>query len=259
MAEGSAVPRAGWLREVWASSIGKKVIVALTGLILAGYVVLHALGNLKALQGNGGDGEASIDRYAEWLRTIGEPALPHEFFVWALRAFLVVALVLHISAIAALTKRNRAARPAGHRNPQRIQRSLSSRTMMISGLVLLAFIVFHILQFTSRTIQITPIHDGTVYENIYDAFDKWYFALLYVGVMVLLGLHLRHALWSVTQTAGWDKPNRNRTFRGLATALAVFVAVAFAAVPIAFFSGVMPEPGPGNTQAALASSRGGGG
>lgn len=242
MAEGSSVRRSGWLREVWASSIGKKVIVAITGLILAGYVVLHALGNLKALQGDGGSGEAPIDRYAEWLRTIGEPALPHETFVWALRAFLIAALVLHIAAITTLTKRNRAARPAGYQSPPRIQRSLSSRTMMLSGLVLLVFIVFHILQFTSRTIQITPIHEGTVYANVYGVFEKWYFALFYIGVMVLLGLHMRHALWSITQTAGWDKPNRNATFRGLASGVAAVVTVAFIAVPVAFWSGAMPSP-----------------
>jgi len=240
--EPSSPPRGRWLREVWHSSIGKKVIVAITGLILALYVVGHALGNLKALQGNGGSGQATIDRYADWIRTIGEPALPRNAFLWGLRVFLILALVLHVAAIVALTKRNRAARPAGYRNVPRINRSLSSRTMMLSGLVLLAFIVFHILQFTTRTVQITPIHQGTVYANLYGVFDRWYFAALYVGVVALLGLHLRHALWSVTQTAGWDKPNRNRTFRGFATGVALVVAVAFAAVPIAFWAGVLPEP-----------------
>ena len=240
VAEGSQ-KRGRWLREVWDSSIGKKVVVAITGSILALYVLLHAFGNLKALQGPG-EQESAIDRYAHWLRTVGHPVLPRNGFLWVIRAALILALILHIVAITQLYRRNRAARPAGHRNVPRLHRSLSSRTMMFTGLVLLAFIVFHILQFTTRTIQITPVHQGTVYANLYDAFQKWYFVLLYVAVMVLLLLHLRHAIWSVTQTAGWDKPNRNTTFRRFATTFAVVVGVGFMIVPLAIWTDLVPQP-----------------
>lgn len=249
------VPKRGrWIREVWDSTIGKKVIVAITGLALALYVFLHAFGNLKALQGPG-DGSATVDRYAEWLRTLGEPALPRNGFLWILRAILIGALVLHVVAISQLYRRNRAARPPQHREAKRIQRSLASRTMTLTGVLLLAFIIFHILQFTTETIQVTPIRRGTVYANLYDAFQKWYFALIYVAAVVLLGLHLRHALWSVTQTAGWDQPNRNPTFRRTATTLAVVVTVAFAAVPVAFFAGAMPEPSATETALVSGSQR----
>jgi len=233
--------RGRWLKEYWDSTIGKKIVVALTGIFLALYVVLHALGNLKAFQGPG-NGDPAIDRYAHWLRTLGGPALPHYGFLWAFRTLLIAALILHIVAITQLTRRNRAARPAGHRDAQRIQRSLSSRTMMLTGILVLAFLVFHILQFTSRTIQITPIASGTVYANLYDAFQKWYFVLLYVAAVAALGFHLRHAIWSIFQTGGWDKPNRNPTIRRFATTLAVSVTVAFAAVPIAFWSDILPTP-----------------
>jgi succinate dehydrogenase / fumarate reductase, cytochrome b subunit len=239
--------RGRWLREVWTSTIGKKVIVAITGILLALYVILHALGNLHAFQGTGG-GAPPIDRYANWLRTMGEPAIPRNGVLWTIRVVLVFALVLHITGIVQLTRRNYAARPPSHR-PLRQSRSLESRTMLATGILILAFLVFHILQFTTRTIQVTPVYEGTVYANLYDAFQKWYLVLIYVGAVALLGLHLRHALWSVTQTAGWDKPNRNPTFRRTATVIAAGVAIGFAAVPVAFWAGALPQP-PGSTQSA---------
>jgi succinate dehydrogenase cytochrome b subunit len=235
-----STPRGRWLREVWASTVGKKVIVAITGAILALYVIVHMLGNLKAIQGTGSHG-AAIDTYAEWLRTVGSPVIPRSGVLWVIRGILLAALVIHVVAITQLVKRNRQARPAGAK-ATRIQRSLASRTMLASGIFILAFLVFHILQFTTRTIQVTPVYEGTVYANLYDAFQKWYFVLLYVGAVVVLGFHLRHALWSITQTAGWDKPNRNPTFRRVATVVAVAVAVGFASIPILFWTGALPSP-----------------
>jgi succinate dehydrogenase / fumarate reductase, cytochrome b subunit len=245
--------RARWLREVWASTIGKKVIVAITGAFLVLYVVLHMLGNLKAFQGPGG-GDPAVDKYAEWLRTVGGPAFPRSSILWIIRAVLILALVLHVAAIIGLARRNRAARPAGHQVATRIQRSLSARTMQITGFALLAFIVFHVLQFTTGTIDVTPIRDQAVYANLYDAFQKWYFVAIYVIAVALLGLHLRHAIWSITLTGGWEKPNRNPTFRGTATAVATVVAVGFAALPIAFYAGWMPKPSPNEVAAAPAAT-----
>jgi succinate dehydrogenase / fumarate reductase cytochrome b subunit len=114
--------------------------------------------------------------------------------------------------------------------------------MQLSGFALLAFIVFHILQFTTGTIDVTPIRDQAVYSNVYDAFQKWYFVVIYVSAVALLGLHLRHAIWSVTLTGGWDKPNRNPTFRRTAIAVSTLVAVGFAAVPISIAAGWLPKP-----------------
>src|SRR5206468_5259997 len=96
------------------------------------YVVLHVLGNLKAFQGPG-NGDPAIDRYADWLRTIGGPAFPRSSILWIIRALLIVALVLHVAAILGLARRNRAARPAGHQIAPRIQRTLSARTMQLTG------------------------------------------------------------------------------------------------------------------------------
>lgn len=239
-AAGSAEqPRLRWLREFWGSTLGKKIIVATTGSFLALYVILHALGNLKALQGIGG-GEAALDEYAEFLRTVGSPVIPEEGILWAFRVLLITAFVVHVWGVTQLIRRNRAARPDG--NPPVIQRTLASRTMAVSGFLLLAFIVFHVLQFTTLTIEPTALESGEVYANVYNAFQEPWIVILYVAMMGVLFLHLRHALWSLIQTGGWDKPNRNPTFRRGATFTAVFVSVAFALVPILFFAGALPEP-----------------
>lgn len=253
-AEGTGTePRLRWLRELWRSTIGKKLIVGVTGVILALYVILHMLGNLKALQGNGGSGEAAIDTYAEWLRNVGGPVIPEDGVLWAVRVILLAALVIHVVGIGQLIERNRAARPPGHRDARVLKRSISSRTMTLTGFVLLAFIVFHVLQFTTFTIEPTAMAQGAVYANLYGAFQEWWLVALYVGGVAFLGFHLRHALWSVLQTHGFDKPNRNRTFRLGATATAVAVTAGFAAVPLAFVSGILPEPEPEATIEETAS------
>ncbi len=236
-------PRLRWFRELWNSTVGKKLIVAVTGVVLVLYVILHVLGNLKTLQGAGSeDSVAAVDSYAHWLRTVGEPVIPRDGVLWVIRIILLTAFVVHIVGVSQLVARNRAARPAGYRSPKRIGRSLSSRTMAISGVLLLAFIVFHVLQFTTLTIHPTPLADGTVYANLYNAFQEWWLVAIYVIAVIVLGFHLRHALWSVLQTHGYDAPNRNPTIRRGANATAVLIAVGFAAIPLAFFFGLLPEP-----------------
>ncbi len=237
---GSAPTRGAWLREVWQSSIGKKVMVAISGGVLAAYVLLHVLGNLKAFQGTGASG-AAIDAYASFLRTAGEPVVPEDGLLWTVRVLLIAALVLHVTGVIQLSRRNRGARPDGY-PAKRIRRSLSSRTMLVGGLILLAFIIFHILQFTTGTINSDEYVEGAVYFNLYEAFQNPVFVAIYVLVPVVLGLHLRHAIWSTTQTAGWDKPNRNPTIRRTSNFLAVAIAVGFASVPIAFWTGILEAP-----------------
>ncbi len=231
---GSAPTRGAWLREFWASTVGKKQIVALTGAILILFVITHMLGNLKAFQS---DAQA-IDLYGEYLRTIGEPVIPKNGALWALRLILLVSFVVHIVAVAQLAARNRAARPVGRRPPV-IKRSFSTRTMQVGGVILLFFVIFHILQFTTGTIDPGSFTQGAVFQNMNAAFDNLVFVAIYVIAVVALGFHLRHAIWSFFQTGGWDKPNRNPTFRRLATVTAITVTVGFAAVPLAFFTGVI--------------------
>jgi succinate dehydrogenase / fumarate reductase cytochrome b subunit len=234
---GSAPTRGAWLREFWGSSIGKKQIVAVTGAVLVLYVITHMFGNLKVFQGPGNE-SGSIDAYAEFLRTVGAPVIPRDGLLWVVRVFLLTAFVVHIVAVWQLAARNRAARPEGRRAPV-IKRSMSARTMQVGGLFLLAFVVFHILQFTTGTINPGEFTEGAVYDNLDRAFQHPIFVVIYVGAATTLGFHLRHAVWSFFQTGGWDKPNRNPTFRRIANVIAIGVAVGFMAVPIAFWTGAI--------------------
>jgi succinate dehydrogenase / fumarate reductase, cytochrome b subunit len=231
---GSAPTRGAWLREFWGSTVGKKQIVAVTGAVLVLYVITHMLGNLKAFQSDA----AAIDLYGEYLRTVGEPVIPKNGVLWALRAVLLVSFVVHIVAVTQLAARNRAARPAGRRPPV-IKRSLSTRTMQIGGYFLALFVVFHILHLTTGTIEPGSFEKGAVFQNMNAAFDSPVFVAIYVLAALALGFHLRHAIWSFFQTGGWDKPNRNPTFRRASNFIAVAVAVGFVAVPVAFWVGVI--------------------
>lgn len=235
------------LRELWDSSIGKKIAAAVSGAILVAYVVLHMLGNLNSLYGPG-SGDARVDDYAHWLRTFGEPLLPNSFVLWTVRVLLLAAVAVHITAIVQLRARSRAAR-GGH-PARRIGRTFSAATTMVTGTLLLVFIVFHILQFTTLTIDVTPLHEGAVYANLYNAFQKWYFVLLYVLAVGSLGFHLRHGLWSLVQTLGLDRPERNQAIRRGAGALAVVVVIGFISVPILFWTGVLDAPAAASAQAS---------
>lgn len=235
--------------EYWRSTIGKKTIVAVTGTILVAYLILHMAGNLNSLFGPGG-GAPRIDWYSEWLRTFGEPLLPFSFVLWTVRAILLGSIIVHVTGVVQLAARNNAARPSGH--PQRrIGRSVESTLMMTSGVLLVAFIIFHVLQFTTLSIDITPLHHGEVYANLYYAFQEWYFLVIYVIAVVLIGIHLRHGIWSVTQTMGWDNPQRNAGLRHGATALSLILVVGFVLIPVLFFAGVLDAP---ESPAALLTS-----
>ncbi len=237
--------------DFWRSSVGKKNIVAVTGAILIGYLILHMLGNLNSAFGPGAQ-EPRVDWYAHWLRDFGEPLLPHGFVVWAVRVILLGAIVTHITGIVQLTKRNKAARPANF-PARRIGRSVESIAMLGTGALLLAFIVFHILQFTTLSIHVTPVEHGEVYANLYWVFQKWFFLAIYLVALILLGSHLRHGIWSAFQTLGLDSPSRNPKLRHGATALTVVLIVGFAAVPVLFFTDVLDPP---NTTALLTSLSG---
>jgi succinate dehydrogenase / fumarate reductase, cytochrome b subunit len=226
--------------RLWRTSIGKKTAVAVTGLILVGYLVLHMAGNLAVFSGAGDD--PRIDQYSHWLREFGTPLLPYAFFLWVVRVLLLSALVIHITGIVQLRKRNLAAKPLGYK-PARIGRSWAARTMMITGPLLLAFIVFHILQFTTLTINVGgDMEEGAVYQNLHDAFSTWWVAVLYLLALGVVGFHLRHGIWSLFQTLGIDSPQRNGALRLTGTLLTAIIVVGFALVPIFMWTGVLPAP-----------------
>ncbi|MFV1988543.1 MAG: succinate dehydrogenase cytochrome b subunit [Gemmatimonadota bacterium] len=231
------------LSRFYHSGVGKKAIVAVTGAIMLAFLVGHVVGNLKVFLPDPEPGVADIDAYAEFLRAVGEPAFPRGAILWIVRAVLLAAVLLHVIGVVQLARRNRVARPVGYRETRYVRASLSARWMMLSGLLVLGFIVFHILHFTTGTVDPASFRPGGVYANLYAAFSRWPFVALYVVGMGFLALHLYHGAWSMFQTLGLDNPDRNRAFRGLALVLALGLFVGFTAVPVSFAVGALDTPG----------------
>jgi len=233
----------GRLVALYHSTLGKKAIAAVTGIVLFGFVALHMAGNLKTFTGTDSAGVPHIDVYARFLRTMGEPALPYGVALWVVRIILLVALVLHVLTVIQLARRNRAARPIRYRHPHvTAEATVAAKSMLVTGLLLLGFVVVHLLQFTTGTIQVTPVEPEHVYANLYHAFRAWFVAAFYLAAMAMLGLHLYHGVWSLFQTLGVDNPDRNRGLRAFAAIAAIVVVAGFAAVPLLFLLGVMPAP-----------------
>ena len=228
------------LLTLWRTTIGKKYVAAVTGAIIAIWIVLHMLGNLKAIEGPG-HGHAALDTYAQWLRTAFSPVFPHDMLLWIIRSIVIIALVLHVVAVTQLWILNRKARPRNQKSKP-VRSTIFARTMTWSGVLVLAFTVFHVLHFTTRTIHPTRLVSGAVYADAYYAFQKWWLVVIYVGAVVLLGLHLNHGLWSGSQTAGVDNPDRNWFWRRLATGVTVVTVVGFAVIPILYAADVFPKP-----------------
>ena len=236
------------LLSLWRTTIGKKYVAAVTGAIIAIWIVLHMLGNLKAIEGPG-RGHAALDGYAHWLRTAFSPVFPNDMVLWIIRTILIIALVLHIVAVVQLWRLNRRARPRNQKSKP-VRSTVFARTMTWSGVLVLAFAIFHVLQFTTRTIHPTKLANGAVYANAYYAFQKWWIVAIYVVAVVLLGFHLNHGLWSGSQTVGVDSPDRNWFWRRLATGVTVVTVVGFALIPILYAADVFPKPVAPATQVA---------
>jgi len=223
------------------SYLGKKFLVAATGVILFGFLIGHAAGNLKVFAPDH-EGIPSIDHYGEFLRVVGEPLVPKYFLLWTARLILLAALVIHVVLVVQLQIANRAARPQRYQRTKYSAATWSARMMMASGIFILGFVIFHILHFTTGTIQIGTFEHGKVYSNLYSSFGSIGVVLFYVSAMVVLAFHLFHGVWSLFQTWGIDSPDRNRFLRGFAIVTTLGVATAFSLVPISFMTGMMGEP-----------------
>lgn len=223
------------------STVGKKVVVALSGLVLLGFVVGHVTGNLKAFLGYGESGQHKLDHYAEFLRTLGEDIFGYSGFLWLVRGVLLLCVALHVVTIIQLRARNAKANPDRYRGSNYRASSVASRCMFWGGILLFTFIVYHILHFTTGTLHASFEH-GAVYANIHSAFQSPIVTLFYMASMCALGLHLYHGGWSLFQTLGVDNPDTNSIIRLGVRALSVLVVVGFVSVPLAIFLGVLPPP-----------------
>ncbi len=210
--------------------------MALTGLVFIAYVLLHMYGNLKVFAG-----QDSFDTYAEHLREIGEPILPRTGLLWIIRVVLLVSLAVHATAAYTLWARARGARPQRYVVQKAVQASWSSRTMRWGGTALLLFIVFHILNFTTRTV--TPGGDAdSPYQRLVNAFEpeQWWVALIYLAAMGALAMHLRHGVFSAAQTLGLTGTvEKARRWNLLGYTIATVVAGGFALVPLSVLFGIV--------------------
>ena len=222
-----------WFRDLTRSAVGKKAVMAVSGIVLFGYVLLHMLGNLKLYEG-----PQKLDAYAGFLREVGSPLVPPEGLLWVVRVVLLVAVVLHVWSAWALTRMSYAARPVGYEKRDAVAMSYASRTMRWGGVILLLFIVYHLLHLTTGTLH-PRFMPGAVYHNIVTGLQVWWVALFYAAAQVALGLHLYHGLWSMFQTLGWNHPRYNRWRRWFAAAFAWLITLGNLSFPLAVWSGLI--------------------
>ena len=228
------IRKGNFLLELYRSAVGKKYVMAITGLIWMGYVFAHMVGNLKLYFGPEG-----FDTYAEFLRRIAYPILPNEFFLWIMRVILTVSLVLHVHAAYALTVMNRKARPDGYRSKRHYDAvDFAGRTMRWSGVIVLLFIAFHLADLTFGTANPEFVR-GDVYANTVASFQRWPVSLLYIVANLALGVHLYHGGWSMFQSLGVNRPRFNIWRRYFAVGFAAIVTVPNVSFPIAVLTGII--------------------
>ncbi|MGA8116258.1 MAG: succinate dehydrogenase cytochrome b subunit [Actinocatenispora sp.] len=221
------------LRTLWHSTVGKKAVMATTGVAMLLFLLAHMAGNLKFFLG-----ADAFNGYSAWLRTIGEPILPYSWYLWLQRAVLVGCLAAHVVAAAQLSRRDLRARPQRYRHRQRARASFATRTMRYGGVILFLFVVWHLLDLTVGAVN--PRGEaGHPYQNVIADFQVWWITLIYVAAMLMLCLHIYHGFWSAAQTLGANSAARNRLFTATAVALALVITVGFLSVPVAVLTGAV--------------------
>ncbi|GAA2135805.1 succinate dehydrogenase cytochrome b subunit [Nocardioides koreensis] len=219
------------------STIALKMLMAVSGIIFILFVLLHMYGNLKAFAGHD-----AYNEYAEHLRTIGEPMLPHAGLLWVIRTVLVVSLVVHVWAAVTLWHRAGKARTVKYQVKKNAASSFSSRFMRWGGLTLLVFIVWHLLNFTIGKVNVSGGATNDPYNLLVDSFDVWWLTLIYLVAMAALGLHLHHGVWSSAQTLGLtNNAKARRNAKTLGWIVAVVIAGGFSLVPVFVLAGVISK------------------
>jgi succinate dehydrogenase / fumarate reductase cytochrome b subunit len=203
--------------------------MAVTGLIMVGFLLLHMLGDLKIFFG-----PRDFDGYAHWLRTIGEPVLHGSWFLWSQRVLLAAAVVMHVTAAAQLSRRDRLARPQQYAHGLRARASYATRTMRWGGVIVALFIVWHLLDLSFGLVN-PHFAAGRPYRNVVVDFQVWWINLIYIVAVVLVGLHLQHGFASAARTLG----SANTTIQLVGTGIAALITVGFIAVPIGVMTGLV--------------------
>ena len=219
---------------LWGTMIGKKVVMAVTGLVLICFVLAHMVGNLKIFEGPN-----QINAYSRFLREVGQPELNYGQLLWIVRGVLLVCVALHITAAVQLTRMSWAARPIGYAVKRDIETTFASRMMRWGGVLLVAFVIFHLLHLTGGVVgfEAGQFKHLAVYQNVVAAFAVWPVALFYIVAMGALCLHLSHGIWSMLQTLGWNTARSEPKLKMLSRVIAILVFVGFASVPAAVMAG----------------------
>src|ERR671937_2829189 len=170
------------LTSLWHSTIGKKYVMAITGLIWFGYLIVHLWGNLKIYAG-----PQFLNDYGGFLRTVGEPLFGESQLLWLARLILIPAFVLHIAAAIQLKTRDMASRPHGYAVRRNLESTIASRTMIWGGVFILLFVIYHVLDFTFGSVN-PSFEEGNIYHNVVASFRVWPVAVFYVLAMIAVGL-----------------------------------------------------------------------
>jgi succinate dehydrogenase / fumarate reductase, cytochrome b subunit len=218
----------------WASAVGKKWIMALTGIGLMGFVFAHMVGNLKMFLGR-----TEFDEYAEGLRSLLQPIAPHGFMLWALRVGLIVLFGLHILSAFQLTRINQRARPTKYQSPRDyIAANFAARTMRWTGIIVLLYLIFHLADLTWGWANPDYVR-GAAYDNLVASLSRWPVAIIYIIGNIALGIHLFHGGWSMFQSLGLNSPRYNGARRAFAAGFAIVVAGINCLFPIMVLAGVV--------------------
>lgn len=221
----------GWIIDLYRSPLTKKAVMAVTGLMLFGFVFTHMLGNLKLYLG-----PEKLNEYAHGLREIGAPFFGPGEFLWVARIGLLVAVALHIWSAWELTLINRRARPKSYVRESYSKSTYASRTMRWGGVIILLFVGYHLLHLTTGDMH----HDfkaGDVYHNVVAGFSQPLVSGFYILANVALGLHLFHGLWSLFQSLGFNGARFNPLRKTFAVAFAVLISAANISFPVAVLTG----------------------
>lgn len=225
-----------WIGSFYRSALGKKAVMAVTGVFLFGWIFMHMLGNAKLYLG-----AEHFNEYARWLRTMGAPLVPHSAALWIVRVLMVVVVWLHIQAATQLTLMNWAARPVAYNDRDYVVATYAARTMRWGGVIILLFILYHLAHLTFGLNVAPPAQfiETDPYHNVVVGFQVWWVSALYVIANLALGLHLYHGLRSMFDSLGLSHQRFEAWKKYFATAFAIIVAGANISFPIAVMLGII--------------------
>jgi succinate dehydrogenase cytochrome b subunit len=219
------------------STIALKLLMAVSGIIFIGFVLLHMYGNLKAFAGHD-----AYNDYAHHLRTFGEPMLPYGGLLWVIRAVLLGSLIVHVYAAVTLWRRAKKARTIKYVMKKNKHSTYASHLMRWGGVTLLLFIVWHLLNFTIGKVNVQGGPTSDPYNLLVDSFSTWWLTLIYLLAMLMLGAHLHHGIWSSMQTLGFTNSVRERAFaKRVGLVLALIITIGFSLVPVFVLAGVIDK------------------